>query len=96
MRKFYLLSTLLISFNGLHSQIPKARTDTVRSVSTNLPPKDLTPTYLINPGFEDGLIGWMAIGNAFTQIVGGNMISSERVRIEMLYENGGIGLLFQS
>jgi hypothetical protein len=91
MRKFYLLSTLLIFFNVLYSQIPKVRTDTVRYVSNTLPPKDLTPAYLINPGFEDGLLGWTATGNAFTQIVGGNMISSERVRTEMLYENGGIG-----
>ena len=87
------VSILILSALSIHlySQIPTIRTDTVKTVNPNLPPRDLTPAYMINPGFEDGLIGWAANGNAFTQVVGGNMISSERVRNEMLYENGGIG-----
>lgn len=86
---FYLV--LLLLFRYTEAQIPIIRTDTVKMANPNLPLKDLTPAYIINPGFEDGLLGWTAKGNAFTQIIGGNMISSERVRTEMLYENGGIG-----
>lgn len=82
---------LFILYNDLRAQIPTIRTDSVKPVNPNLPVKDLTPAYIINPGFEEGLFGWTAEGDAFTQIVSGNMISSERVRTEMLYENGGIG-----
>lgn len=92
MKKILLFfSLLIISKNNISAQVPSIRTDTVKLVNPNLLPKDLTLPYIINPGFEDGLLGWTTTGNAFTQIVGGNMIGSQRVRTEMLYENGGIG-----
>lgn len=82
---------LLIVCNNVPAQIPIIRTDTVRTANPNLPRKDFTLGYITNPGFEDGLFGWTATGNAFSQLVGGNIVSSERVRTEMLYQNGGIG-----
>jgi len=86
----YLFSAIIVCCSAT-AQIPIIRPDTVKPVNPNLPPRDLTPAYIFNPDFEDGLFGWTAKGNAFIQIVGGNMIGSERVRTEMLYENGGIG-----
>ncbi len=92
MRKLILyFSLLILTRNSALAQIPIIRTDSVKPVNPNLPQRDLTLGYMTNSGFEDGLFGWTATGNAFSQLVGGNMISSERVRTEMLYDNGGIG-----
>ena len=92
MKKILLYFFLFILLrNNTQAQIPIIRTDTVKPANPNLPQRDLTLPYITNPDFEDGLLGWTANGNAFTQIVGGNMISSERVRTEMLYQNDGIG-----
>ncbi|TAL47306.1 MAG: hypothetical protein EPN92_05025, partial [Chitinophagaceae bacterium] len=72
--------------------------DSINAVNPNLPEKDLTPGYIINPDFEEvdstkPLIytGWIMEGDAFSLNVGGDVVSTERVRTEMLYENGGIG-----
>ncbi len=94
------------SYNLLLTQInvveidnnPPIREDSVTEVDPNRPEKDLTPGYIINPGFEDVdsikplvYTGWKMEGDAFVMNVGGDLVSSERVRTEMLYEKGGIG-----
>lgn len=96
------LNTLLFICLGFYSfsQVPvinKVITDTIKPKSgSQLPEKDFG--FIVNPGFEDvqtmyplKYTGWNYSGNAFNQHVGGNLITSERVRTEMLYQKGGIG-----